>query len=60
MSQPTLELRAFHRFVRAAFADHSTRVRLLRASRARRLQQLSRLSVSAAERRWEGEGGSTR
>ena len=48
---------AFHEYVRCVFAQHSTRARLLSASRARWLQGLVR---SRAEQRWEGEGGSSR
>ena len=60
MREPRLAPRAFDQFLRAAVADHATRVRLLLASRARRLHRLSQLPASAAERRWEGEGGATR
>lgn len=48
---------AFHEYVRGVFAQHSTRARLLSASRARWLQGLVR---SRAEQRWESEGGSSR
>ena len=51
---------AFHDYVRGVFAEDSTRVRLLRASRARWLRRLAaQRPASGAEQRWEGEGGST-
>ena len=58
--QTRIEHRAFHDFVRAALADHSTRVRLLRANRAHWLLGIAQRDIRAAERLWEGEGGSTR
>jgi hypothetical protein len=51
---------AFYDYVRGVFADHSARSRLLRAKRSRWLRRIGRLAASAAEQRWEGEGGSTR
>jgi hypothetical protein len=51
---------AFQDYVRGAFAERSTRARLLLASRARWLgRRAAQRPASDAEQRWEGEGGST-
>jgi hypothetical protein len=47
---------AFHDYVRAMFAEHSSRRRLLRARRARWLSGLVQRPASGAGQRWEGEG----
>jgi len=52
---------AFQDYVRGVFAEDSTRVRLLLASRARWQRRLAaERPASGAEERWEGEGGSLR
>ena len=48
---------AFHAYVRSVFADPSVRTRMLRAQRTRWLRSLAKQAATAAEQRWEGEGG---
>jgi hypothetical protein len=50
---------AFHDYVRSVFADEATRARL-HATRMRWLRYVARQAATAAEQRWESEGGSTR
>jgi hypothetical protein len=47
----------FHAYVRSVFADRSVRSRTLRGRRARWLRSLAKPAATAAEQRWEDEGG---
>ena len=61
MEEPRPLARAFQDYVRGVFAEDSTRVRLLRANRARwQRRRAAERPASGAEERWEGEGGSLR
>ena len=50
---------AFHAYVRSVLADESARARV-QAARKRWMRYVAGRAASAAEERWEGEGGSMR